>query len=253
MDIIFTNGTIRTMERESPSAQALLVRDGRVAAVGSLAAVEDQAGIDVRRVDLAGRTLLPSFLDAHSHFTAVANQFLQADLSGCRSWADIQNRIRDYIRRERVPAGQWVTAQGYDHNQLSECRHPDRACLDAAAPENPVVICHQSGHMGVFNTAALERLGVTGDTPCPAGGVIGQACGVPTGYMEENAFLEFQKRVPMMPLEAFLGAYRKAQDLYAYHGITTVQEGLLRRELVPLYQALLADGSLKLDVVAYGD
>ena len=253
MDILFTNGTIRTMERESPAAQALLVRDGRVAAVGSLAAVEDQAGIDVRRVDLAGRTLLPSFLDAHSHFTAVANQFLQADLSGCRSWADIQNRIRDYIRRERVPAGQWVTAQGYDHNQLSERRHPDRACLDAAAPENPVVICHQSGHMGVFNTAALERLGVTGDTPCPAGGVIGQACGVPTGYMEENAFLEFQKRVPMMPLEAFLGAYRKAQDLYASHGITTVQEGLLRRELVPLYQALLADGSLKLDVVAYGD
>ena len=253
MDILFTNGTIRTMERESPAAQALLVRDGRVAAVGSLAAVEDQAGIDVRRVDLAGRTLLPSFLDAHSHFTAVANQFLQADLSGCRSWADIQNRIRDYIRRERVPAGQWVTAQGYDHNQLSECRHPDRACLDAAAPENPVVICHQSGHMGVFNTAALERLGVTGDTPCPAGGVIGQACGVPTGYMEENAFLEFQKRVPMMPLEAFLGAYRKAQGLYASHGITTVQEGLLRRELVPLYQALLADGSLQLDVVAYGD
>ena len=57
----------------------------------------------------------------------------------------------------------------------------------------------------------------------------------------------------MMPLETFLGAYRKAQDLYASHGITTVQEGLLRRELVPLYQALLADGSLKLDVVAYGD
>ena len=253
MDILFTNGTIRTMERESPAAQALLVRDGRVAAVGSLAAVEDQAGIDVRRVDLAGRTLLPSFLDAHSHFTAVANQFLQVSLSGCASWGDIQDRIRDYIRRERVPAGQWVTAQGYDHNQLSERRHPDRACLDAAAPENPVVICHQSGHMGVFNTAALERLGVTAQTPAPAGGVIGRENGTLTGYMEENAFLEFQKRVPMMPLEAFLGAYRKAQGLYASHGITTVQEGLLRRELVPLYQALLADGSLKLDVVAYGD
>ena len=107
--------------------------------------------------------------------------------------------------------------------------------------------------MGVFNTAALERLGVTGNTPCPAGGVIGQENGVPTGYMEETAFLEFQKRVPMMPLEAFLGAYRKAQDLYASHGITTVQEGLLRREMVPLYQGLLADGSLELDVAAYGD
>ena len=253
MDILFTNGTIRTLERCGPTAQALLVRDGRIAAAGSRTAVEGRAERTARRVDLAGRTLLPAFLDAHSHFTAVANQFLQVDLSGCRSWADIQDRIRDYIRREQIPAGQWVTGQGYDHNRLAEGRHPDRACLDRAAPEHPVVICHQSGHMGVFSTAALERLGVTGDTPSPAGGAIGREDGVPTGYMEENAFLEFQKRVPMMPLEAFLGAYRKAQDLYASYGITTVQEGLLRRELVPLYQALLTDGSLRLDVTAYGD
>ena len=253
MDILFTNGIIRTMERDRPASQALLVRDGRIAAVGDRAAAEDRAGAEVRRIDLAGRTLLPAFLDAHSHFTAVANQFLQVPLEGCTSWADIQNRIQDHIRRAELPAGQWVTAQGYDHNQLAERRHPDRTCLDAAAPENPVVICHQSGHMGVFNTAALERLGVTEQTPAPAGGVIGQENGDLTGYMEENAFLEFQKRVPMMPVEAFLAAYRKAQDLYASHGITTVQEGLLRRELVPLYQALLAGGSLKLDVVAYGD
>ena len=215
MDILFENGTIRTLERNSPDAQALLVRNGRIAAVGGRTAVEDQTGIDVRRVDLAGRTLLPAFLDAHSHFTAVANQFLQVSLEGCTSWADMQDRIRDYIRRERIPAGQWVTAQGYDHNLLSERRHPDRLCLDAAAPDNPVVICHQSGHMGVFNTAALERLGVTAQTPAPAGGVIGRENGTLTGYMEENAFLEFQKRVPMRPLESFLAAYRKAQDLYA--------------------------------------
>ena len=75
-----------------------------------------------------------------------------------------------------------------------------------------MVICHQSGHMGVFNTAALERLGVTAQTPAPAGGVIGRENGTLTGYMEENAFLEFQKRVPMRPLESFLAAYRKAQD-----------------------------------------
>lgn len=94
MDILFENGTIRTLERNSPDAQALLVRNGRIAAVGGRTAVEDQTGIDVRRVDLAGRTLLPAFLDAHSHFTAVANQFLQVSLEGCTSWADMQDRIR---------------------------------------------------------------------------------------------------------------------------------------------------------------
>lgn len=200
----------------------------------------------------AGRWL-PAFLDAHSHFTAVANQFLQVSLEGCTSWADMQDRIRDYIRRERIPAGQWVTAQGYDHNLLSERRHPDRLCLDAAAPDNPVGDLPPVRPHGRVQHRGAGAAGCHCADACPAGGVIGRENGTLTGYMEENAFLEFQKRVPMRPLESFLAAYRKAQDLYASYGITTVQEGLLRRELVPLYQALLADGSLKLDVVAYGD
>lgn len=251
MDILFTNGTVRAMERNAPPARALLVRDGRVAALGRRA--EAEAGPDARRIDLAGRALLPAFMDAHSHFTAAANRFLQVDLRGCASPEEIRDRIREHIRRERVPAGQWVTADGYDHNLLPGRRHPDRALLDAAAPENPVVISHQSGHMGVFNTPALTRAGVTADTPDPAGGAIGRAEGRLTGYLEENAFLEYQRRVPMPSPEAFLAAYRRAGDLYASHGITTAQEGLLRRELVPLYQALLAEGSLALDVAAYGD
>ena len=251
MEYLFYNGVVRTMRREQPEARALLVRDGRIAAVGGRA--EAEAGPAVRRVDLAGRTLLPGFLDAHSHFAAAADQFLRVSLADCASWDEIRDRIKDHIRREHTPAGQWVTAQGYDHNRLSERRHPDRACLDAAAPENPVVIVHQSCHMGVFNTSALEALGITEDTPGPAGGVIGKEDGRLTGYLEENAFLEYQKRIPMMPPGAFLDAFRRAQALYASHGVTTVQEGMLDRALVPLYQALLADGSLALDVVAYGD
>ena len=251
MEYLFYNGVVRTMRREQPEARALLVRNGRIAAVGSRA--EAQAGPETRRVDLAGRALLPGFLDAHSHFAATANQFLQVSLAGCASWTEIRDRIRDHIRQERIPAGQWVAAQGYDHNQLSERRHPDRSCLDAAAPENPVVVCHQSGHMGAFNTAALERLGVTGDTPCPEGGEMERAEGALTGVMKENAFLLYQRRVPLPPADRLLTACRRAQALYAAHGITTVQEGMLDRALLPLYQALLADGSLALDVVAYGD
>ena len=253
MEHLFFNGVIRTLERERPVVQALLVRGGRIAAVGDRAAVEALAGADARPVDLRGRALLPGFLDAHSHFTAVADSFLQVSLADCRSLADIQDCLRAYLRREDVPPGAWVRGQGYDHNQLAEGRHPDRTCLDAAAPENPVVLCHQSGHMGVFSTLALERLGVAGDTPCPAGGVIEKEGGVPTGVMKENAFLAFQRQVPLPPLEAYLAAYGRAQRLYASHGVTTVQEGMLGAELVPLYRALLASGTLELDVTAYGD
>ena len=253
MEYLFTNGVIRTMERTAPVIQALLVRGERIAAAGDLAAVEPLAGNDACCIDLKGRTLLPGFLDAHSHFFAVADQMLQVDLTDCRSQGDIQERIRDYLRREKVPPGAWVRGQGYDHNLLEEGCHPDGGCLDAAAPENPVVISHQSGHMGVFSTAALERLGAVGHMPRPKGAAETAPEGTPAGYMEEDAFLVLQRKVPLPPVGDYLAAFAKAQKLYASHGITTVQEGLLRREMVPLYQALLADGSLRLDVVAYGD
>ncbi len=198
-------------------------------------------------MDLAGRTLLPAFL-AHSHFTAVANQFLQVSLEGCTSWADMQDRIGTTSGRERIPAGQWVTAQGYDHNpaRSGATRIGSAGCGGAGQPGGDLP---PAGHMGVFNTAALERLGVTAQTPAPAGGVIGRENGTLTGYMEENAFWSSKSGCPW-PLESFLAAYRKAQDCTPPTESPPCRRGLLRRELAPMYQALLADGSLKLDVVA---
>ena len=253
MEYLFENGTILTMEDRMPTAQALLVRDGRIAAVGPQEAVAAQASRGTERVDLAGRTLMPAFVDPHSHFFAVANGCLQVSLSGCTSWADIAARIRDYIHQNHVPAGEWVRAQGYDHNSLAEGRHPDRQMLDAAAPEHPVILQHQSGHMGVFNTLALKRLGVTEETPCPEGGAMGREGGCLTGYMEENAFLLWQRKVPMPDLAALTAACEKAQALYASYGITTVQEGMLPEQLLPIYQALCAADKLYLDVVGYAD
>lgn len=253
MEYLFENGTILTMEDQMPTAQALLVRDGRITAVGPKEAVAAQASQDAERIDLAGRTLMPAFVDPHSHFFAVANGCLQVSLSGCTSWADIAARIRDYIRQNHIPAGEWVRAQGYDHNALAEGRHPDRQVLDAAAPEHPVILQHQSGHMGVFNTLALKRLGVTEETPCPEGGAMGRKGGCLTGYMEENAFLLWQRQVPMPDLAALTAACEKAQALYASYGITTVQEGMLPEQLVPIYQALCAADKLYLDVVGYAD
>ena len=253
MEYLFENGTILTMEERMPAAQALLVRDGRIAAVGAREAVAAQASGDAERVDLAGRTVMPAFLDPHSHFFAVANGFFQVSLEGCASWADIAECIQSYIRDNHVPAGEWVRAQGYDHNALAEGRHPDRQVLDAAAPEHPVILQHQSGHMGVFNTLALERLGVTEETPCPEGGAMGREGGALTGYMEENAFLLWQRKVPMPDMAALTAACEKAQALYGSCGITTVQEGMLPEQLVPIYQALCAGDKLYLDVVGYAD
>ena len=116
-----------------------------------------------------------------------------------------------------------MVGKGYDQNALAEQRHPTRAVLDAVSADHPIMIVHQSAHMGVFNTRALELLGVTADTPAPAGGAIGKEGGALTGYMEENAFLYYQAKTPMPDMDDLMDAYRRVQQMYASYGVTTVQ------------------------------
>ncbi|MEG2073432.1 MAG: amidohydrolase, partial [Angelakisella sp.] len=123
----------------------------------------------------------------------------------------------------------------------------------SCAPNNPLVLQHASGHVGVFNTRALAELGIDADTPAPAGGVIGHDHGRLNGYMEENAFFTYLKKVPMADMDALMTAFLKAQDGYASRGITTIQEGMAVGQLIPLYQMLLGGDMVKLDLVAYAD
>jgi len=250
---LYFGGPILTME--SPlCVQALLTEGKKIQYVGSLAGAEERACPEARRVDLKGRALLPAFLDPHSHLTACANALLQVPLDECVSREEICEKMAAFVRDSAVPPGEWVKGKGYDQNALEEGAPPDRWALDRACPENPAVIQHASGHVGVFNSMALDLLGVKEDSPCPDGGVMGRDDGGRlTGYMEENAFLALIGRAPMEDPAQLLAAFDAAQDQYAAQGITTVQEGMFPRQLVPLYRSLLEDGRLKLDVVAYAD
>ena len=155
---MYYGGTVLTME-DILYAQALLVEDGVIRAVGSEAEVRAAAGRDCEMVDLKGHTLMPAFIDAHSHFSGCANSLLQVPLGEAVSFDEIEERIAAFIRDNHISKGQWVAAQGFDHNVLREKRPPRREVLDRAAPDNPVIMAHQSGHTGVLNTLALERLG----------------------------------------------------------------------------------------------
>ena len=250
---LYFGGPIVTMEREL-YVQALLTEGERILYAGSLHGAEERAEGTVRRVDLKGRALLPAFVDAHSHLTAYANTFLQAGLGECAGWEELGRRLSAFAAREGLAPGEWVRGEGYDHNELAEGRHPARQLLDAACPGHPVMIQHRSGHVGVFNTLALERLGVNEETPCPPGGRMERGPdGKLTGYMEENAFLQLQKRVPLPDTEDLLAAYDKAQRSYASYGVATVQEGMMPDQLIPLDRQLLERDLLWLDVVGYAD
>ena len=243
---LYFGGPIVTLE-EPQYAQALVERGGRIAYVGDREEAERLAGPGARRVDLEGRALLPAFLDPHSHLLACAYARLQVPLGECAGWGEIADRLSRHVQERGVQPGEWVKGTGYDQNALAEGAAPDRFCLDRACPNNPVVIQHASGHAGVFNTLALERLGaLNGDC-----GLERDGQGELTGRGEENPFLDLLGRIPMEGLEDVLRAFQGAQEEYASHGITTAQEGLLQPVMAPVYQEILRRGLLYLDVNAY--
>ena len=196
---------------------------------------------------------MPSFIDSHSHFSAVANEFLQVSLKDCTSFKEIQDKLLQYKISNQIEDGKWINANGYDHNNLMEKRHITREELDKALPNNPVVVQHQSGHTGVMNSLALKKLGITNDSVSPDGGLIEKIDGRVTGYLEENAFIENLKKVPMTSINDLKEAFKRAEKKYASYGITTVQEGMFTKELIPIYKKIVNDNKLTLDVIAFMD
>ncbi len=247
---LYYNGKILTMQGQE-TAEAVLVEDGVILAVGR----EEEMNLpgDVRRISLEGHTMLPGFIDTHSHFMGCATSCLQCSVQDAGNIQELQETIRTYIRERKLPAGDWVMVRDFAPEQLKEKRMPDRWMLDQASPDHPLVLQHKSGHVGVFNSLGLRELKIDGATQDPVGGHIEKKDGEATGYMEENAFFQAQRRLPMPSMQAMLDACQRAQELYASFGITTLQEGMLTAEMLPMYRGLLRRKALWLDVAGYAD
>lgn len=262
-DTIYHQGTILTMLDAEPQVEAVAVREGRILATGGEQAIlAAHAGPETALFDLAGQTLLPGFVDSHSHFSQVGLQAISANLlpppdGPARSVADIQRIMGEFIETSSM-IGDFGLAIGfnYDDSQLIEQRAPTRQELDAVSSDIPILIIHQSGHLGVYNSLALERLGIGNDTPDPDGGVIyREADGVtPNGLLAENAHIDSLIRMlPQFTLQQTMDMLVAAQDVYLQNGFTTVQDG--RTDPSGTAALIHADqsGVLKTDVVAYPD
>lgn len=249
MKTLFYGGTILTME-DPLYAEAVLVEDGKILAVGSEQDLRPMAG-DCETVHLYGATLMPGFIDAHSHFSQMASAQLQVSLNGTCSPQEMERCIRSFLSKEAPAPGSWVCARDYDNNLLPGQKNPTLEQIDRFAPNHPLVIHHKSGHMGLMNSMAMEQLGITPDTPSPQGGKIEVVDGTLTGYLEENAFFTYLKKMPSIQPQQLADAFVKAQNQYASYGITTIQDGMMVQEMFPLYQMLLSQRLLKLDLVAY--
>jgi predicted amidohydrolase YtcJ len=187
-----TNGKVITMEPGAPVAQALASCGERIVAVGSRRDIEGLRGPATRVVDLAGRAAVPGFIEGHGHFTGVGRARMKLNFLKSKSWDEIVGAVRQAAAQ--AAPGQWITGVGWHQEHWDRPPatnvegYPTHDLLSQAAPKNPVLLEHRTGHMCVANAAAMREAGVNEGTKDPSGGqILRDPNGKPVGIFRESA------------------------------------------------------------------
>ncbi|MDP2957151.1 MAG: amidohydrolase family protein [Longimicrobiales bacterium] len=247
-DLVFRGGSVWTGDPTAPSATAVAVKGGRIVAVGSDANVAGLVGDATRVVELGGRTLMPGFIDAHTHFLDGGFKLAGVDLRSAATPEEFARRIGDFAGS--VPAGAWITGGDWDH-ELWGGELPRREWVDSLTPDHPVFVNRLDGHMALANSAALRLAGVDaeGRTADPEGGTIVRdpATGEPAGVFKDEAMGLVGRAIPD-PSEADLDQALQAAASHALErGVTQVHD-MAGWESLATYSRAQARGELPLRV-----
>lgn len=254
--LLLSGGTVLTVDAEFSRHEALGVVEGKIVAVGSRDEVRAALGTACTEVDLDGATVVPGFIETHTHPGALGERLsagLDPSSPANGSIAEVVERVRAAVAAARPRA--WVVGWGYDDTALRDLRHPTREDLDPVSPDHPVVLHHISGHYAVVNTRALETMGVAAGTPDPPGGHIHRdAGGVPTGVLAESAAHAVYGFLPPPSLEREAEVLSAAGAELARHGITTVHDAAMAfrgPQTIAAYVEAMRRGSFPQRVRAY--
>ncbi len=258
-DAIYFGGDIITMESDSAVyVESVAVKDGKIVFVGSKADAEKLKGDSTVLVNLQGKTMLPGFIDPHSHFINALSMASQANCSvppvgPAKDVDGIVASIKDLQTRKNIPKGEIIMGYGYDDTQMPGGRLLNRDDLDKAFPDNPVIVIHVSLHGGVLNSQALKKFGFSEKTVTPPGGIIVRKPGTkePYGLIMETAFLPIFANLPKPTPEQQLQQLKDGQMIYAEAGVTTAQEGATHKTDLDILVNGAKNNALFIDVVPY--
>ena len=248
MKTLYYNGDILTME--NTSYEAIYVENGLIKKCGNYKDLKQYISSDVKLVDLNNKCLMPAFIDSHSHVVALAKTLNLVDLTKCISVDEIIEQFNNFIKITHYPENKLIVGFGYDHNFLKEQRHPHANELDKIP--YPILISHASGHMGVINHKAMQLLKIDDNIKDPIGGKYGRdENNQLNGYLEEQAFITTSSKINIsVDLKKQL---LDALNIYASYGITTLQEGYMKKEEFNLLDTLAKENKLFLDIIGYVD
>ncbi|OFW78083.1 MAG: amidohydrolase, partial [Actinobacteria bacterium RBG_19FT_COMBO_70_19] len=248
-DLVFVNGAVYTVDAARRWAQAVAVKDGRVAAVGTEGDVDDLVGSTTEVIDLRGRMLLPGFQDAHVHPPASGVDMLQCDLHDLWGLDAYRDRIREYA--ETHPDVEWILGGGWAMDVFPGGT-PTKDVLDEIVPDRPVYLPNRDGHSGWVNSKALKIAGITRDTPDPRDGRIERdELGEPSGTLHEGAQSLVADHAPEPTTEEWEQGLVAAQSYLHSLGITAWQDAIVGGSYPTLdaYLAVAGRGELTARVI----
>jgi hypothetical protein len=242
-DLVLVGGSVVTMDAARTTAAAVAVRDGRIVAVGPDHDIAGLAGVRTRRIDLAGRTLLPGFQDAHCHPAMAGLNLTRCPLHDLRRTPETYlPAIGAYATAN--PDRPWVLGDGW-YMSAFPGGTPTRADLDRAVPDRPAFFVNRDGHGAWVNSRALELAGVTAATPDPPDGRIERdAAGEPSGTLHEGAMALVNHLIPPPTTEEVVTGLALAQAYLHRLGITAWQDAWVTPEDLEAYRLLAGRGGL---------
>ena len=245
-DVIVINADVRTSDKSNDRASAFAVKDSKFIAVGNTKTILSMAGDSTKIIDANGNTVVPGFIDSHTHLSSGAKIVTGINLSEIREKAVWLEMIKERVKT--MQPGEWLLGGRWDYT-FENKGYPTRWELDAVAPNNPVALSDIDGHSVWVNTMAIELSGIQADSEVPMGGqIVLNEEGIPTGILLEGAMeLVWQNESYIRDSDLARNEIEQVIDYATSLGITSVHDMSSRIELNK-YKELAADQSLNLRI-----
>jgi len=247
-DSALIHGNIISMNSAQPRVQAVAIKGGLIAEVGTNSKVKRWIGKGTKVVELHGKTVVPGLIDTHVHMADFGRSLLWVDLREVKSIKEMQRLLQKWV--QKTPKEEWIIGRGWDQDRLREKRYPTRWELDKVSRYNPVIFRRVCGHIGVANSNALEIAGISTETKEPAGGQIDKdpQTGEPTGILREAALDLVWNSLPESSEEELTKACTLACRKAVEAGLTSVHWFVSRPREIRILHKLRERGRLPLRV-----
>ncbi|ESU25850.1 Amidohydrolase 3 [Flavobacterium limnosediminis JC2902] len=245
VDFIITNATVYTVNKNFDKAEAFAVSGGKIVAIGKTEDIMNEF-VSGNVYDAKNKFIYPGFYDAHAHFYSYGMNLQTLDLRGTKSFEEVIERVTQF-RKSKNPA--FIEGRGWDQNDWQIKEFPNNQILDLIFPDIPVVLTRIDGHALLANSKALELAGITPKTKVE-GGQVEVKNGALTGILIDNPMELVYKSMPKPSRKTQISALKAAEKVMFDHGLTTINEAGLDRDVINLIDSLQREDRMDINIYA---